>query len=664
LEGATSLSSSAVSGLLAELDSLKQRVATLDAEQVALRSAEDQMLRTIVEGTASVTGDEFFRALVSHLALGLGVRVAFVAEFADVRTRVRTLAFWDQGAICDNVEWDLEGTPCETIVSGEFCHFVDHVAELFPRDRPLAEKGIRGFMGVPLLAESGDTLGHLAIGDTKPMPPEPRFLSVFKIFADRARAELERKWAQKALQESEAQLAGILASTLDAIATVDRDGRITLFNAAAERVFGMRAGEVLGQPLATFLTPPFSKIIGTAIARAAVKDAKGPHRYILAEEGITARRSDGTEFPVEGTISHVRVSNQDLYTIIIHDINDRKQAEAELQILTRDVHYLREEIESEFNFEEMVGTASAFQKVIDDIRSVAPTDSTVLITGETGTGKELAARAVHNLSARRDRPLVKVNCVALSLNLVESELFGHEKGSFTGALAKRIGRFELADGGTIFLDEIGDIPKEVQVKLLRVLQEKEFERVGGTDTLRTDVRVIAATNRDLAKAVKEGQFREDLYYRLNVVPLRLPPLRDRKEDIPLLVRFFVDKYAARIGKRFSDIEPATMERLLNYLWPGNARELEHLIERAIILCPVPTLRIGDNLFPEAVDAQPMSLGSGTLEDVERDHIVLTLEKTRWVIEGKKGAAILLNMHPNTLRSRMRKLNIVRPPDEA
>jgi transcriptional regulator with GAF, ATPase, and Fis domain len=338
---------------------------------------------------------------------------------------------------------------------------------------------------------------------------------------------------------------------------------------------------------------------------------------------------------------------------------------------------LQEEIKSVHNFDEIIGQSPALTAVLDNVRRVAPTDASVLISGETGTGKELIARAVHYASKRKDKPLIKVNCAALPTGLVESELFGHEKGVFTGAIAKRIGRFELANGGTIFLDEIGDITAEAQAKLLRVLQEYEFERVGGSVPIKVDVRVIAATNRDLLKAVQAKTFREDLYYRLSVFPVHLPPLRERKEDIPLLVHFLMNKFASRIGKRVDGVSLTTMQRLLAYPWPGNVRELENILERAFILANHPTLEIDADVLmvaepPGATnvdnDVAPEHTGSAaaavdfppvTLEAVERNHIVAMLRQKKWVISGPRGAAQALGMQPNTLRSRLKKLGITR-----
>jgi formate hydrogenlyase transcriptional activator len=323
---------------------------------------------------------------------------------------------------------------------------------------------------------------------------------------------------------------------------------------------------------------------------------------------------------------------------------------------------LQEEVRSVHNTDEIIGRSPVHLAVLEQVGRVASTDATVLICGETGTGKELIARAIHSNSQRRDKPLIKLNCAALPAGLVESELFGHEKGAFTGAIARRIGRFELADGGTIFLDEIGELPLETQAKLLRVLQEHEFDRVGGASQRKVDVRVIAATNRNLLKAVGEKAFREDLYYRLSVFPILLPPLRERSEDIPLLVQFLLDRFAAKIGKRFDGVSHETMQRLTAYSWPGNIRELENILERAVILATGPTLEIGRDIL-----GGPMSATAAgprlALEDVERNHIQDILGRTGWVIDGPKGAATLLGLHPNTLRSRLKKLGIERTPHD-
>ena len=320
--------------------------------------------------------------------------------------------------------------------------------------------------------------------------------------------------------------------------------------------------------------------------------------------------------------------------------------------------YLEDEIRTEHNFEEILGDSGALKRVLNQVETVAPTDSSVLILGETGTGKEVLARAIHNLSPRRQHTFVKVNCAAIPSGLLESELFGHEKGAFTGAIALKIGRFELAHQGTLFLDEVGDIPLELQPKLLRVLQEHEFERLGGTRTQRVDVRVVAATNRDLAEMVDERQFRSDLFYRLNVFPIVVPPLRERREDIPTLVRYFANKHARRMNKRIEAIPSETLETLVQWHWPGNVRELENIVERAVILTPGPVLRVPVAQFKLPVEGAPSA--TVTMEAAERQHILHTLEETDWTVGGPRGAAARLGMKRTTLQSRMQKLGITRP----
>jgi len=349
------------------------------------------------------------------------------------------------------------------------------------------------------------------------------------------------------------------------------------------------------------------------------------------------------------------------------DISDRKESEEELSRAHQELKqlknqleaeniYLQQELQLDQAFGEIVGQSDPIKYVLSKIAQVSPTDATVLISGETGTGKELVARAIHGGGVRKDRPLIKVNCAALSASLIESELFGHEKGAFTGAAAKKLGRFELADCGTIFLDEIGELPLELQVKLLRVLQEGEFERVGGSKTLKVDVRIIAATNRNLKFEVDKGNFREDLWYRLNVFPITVPPLRQRKDDIPLMVDHFASKFAKRLGKTITSVSPRSMHRLQSHAWPGNVRELANVIERAVIHTQGSVLHLSDSL-EQAKEESPAVL---SLEDMERDYIIRTLENTGWRVEGPYGAAKILGLNASTLRARMGKFGIHRP----
>jgi transcriptional regulator with GAF, ATPase, and Fis domain len=319
--------------------------------------------------------------------------------------------------------------------------------------------------------------------------------------------------------------------------------------------------------------------------------------------------------------------------------------------------YFRQEIKMKHQFDHILGQSDGLKYVLYRAEQVAPTNTTVLILGETGTGKELIAAAIHNMSPRKDRPLISVNCAALPANLMESELFGREKGAFTGADTRQVGRFEVANGSTLCLDEIGELPLEAQAKLLRAIQHNEFERLGSSHTIKVDARIVATTNRNLEEEVRKGRFRQDLYYRLNVFPITVPPLRQRKEDIPLLVQAFIERYARKLGKQITSIQKETMMALQDYPWPGNVRELESVLERAVILCPGPVLQLADKL---EISSLPMSSTMRTLEEMERNQILKTLSETRWRIEGKDGAAAILGLHPSTLRARMHKLGILRP----
>jgi PAS domain S-box-containing protein len=612
-------------------------------------------LEAIVAGTVHSTGEEFFQSLVSSLAKAVGTRYAFVAEFSGPM-RARTLAYWFRDGLSENVEWDLIGTPCEDVVRGNLCHHPAGVKERFPEDRPLVEWGIESYLGVPLCDVQGNHLGHLAVFDERPMPPEPRRLFIFRIFAARAAAELERLRLEKRLRDSEERYRDLYDEAPIAYVMEGLDSRFLSANRAAMRILGISPEEVPG-------TMGMSFVPETPDAQRRVKEAFASVGRGTDTSGVVLelrRKDNGNPIWIQWW-SKPDPGGQFTRTMFV-DITDRVLAEQEKARLQQQNLYLQEEIKAAHNFEEIIGQSPALTAVLDNVRRVAATDASVLISGETGTGKELIARAVHSASRRRDRPLIKVNCAALPAGLVESELFGHEKGAFTGAIARRIGRFELAQGGTIFLDEIGEIPPEAQAKLLRVLQEREFERVGGSVAIKVDVRILAATNRDLLKAVREKTFREDLYYRLNVFPLHLPPLRERTGDIPLLVHFLVNRFATRIGKRIEGVARETMKRLIAYPWPGNIRELENILERAVILANTPALEIGADILqsmPVVEATETPVAASATLEEMEKNHILIVLQQTAWVIDGPRGAARILGLHPNTLRSRMKKLGIRR-----
>src|SRR5215469_10730207 len=612
----------------------------------------DNAVRAIVQGVISQTGKEFFPSLVQHLALALNVPYAFVTEFAEERTRFRSLALWVRGKLAPNFEVPLAGTVCEPVLKGRVTHHSQNLLTLFPKDQNLAEWEAESYCGVPMVDASGAVIGHFAVLDEKPMPDSSRAVAIMQIFAARAVAEIERVRFEKALGDSEERLRDLFDEAPIAYVHEGLDTRFIRANRAAMRSLGITPEEVAG-------TYGKSFIPDTPDAQRRLHEALEPLGRGTDTSGVVLelRRKD-TGKPLWIQLwSKPDPSGQFTRTMFI-DITERVLIEQEKVRLEAQNVYLQEEIKTEHNFEEILGTSSAIRKLLQVVEKVAATDATVLVSGETGTGKELIARAIHHLSNRKDGVLVKVNCAAIPAGLIESELFGHEKGAFTGALARKVGRFELADRATIFLDEVGEIPLELQTKLLRVLQEGEFERLGSTKTVKVNVRVIAATNRDLEKEVREGRFRSDLYYRLKVFPIALPALRDRKQDIPLLVSYFVTRFSGTMGKKVESVPAAAMEMLKSYSWPGNIRELEHVIERAVILSQGSELELGDWMPKSAPVA-----GNGapaTLEEVERTHIVAVLMQTNWRVSGDKGAAKILGLNPTTLEARMKKLGISRP----
>jgi PAS domain S-box-containing protein len=617
---------------------------------------DDGTLETLAACSAIQPGAEFLAALVTHLAEALGARHALVAEKLG-GSRARTLAWRGPGRLEPGGEWELGGTADEVALARGLLHLPRGAGRAFPRDARLAAQGAEGYLGAALKTPDGLVLGLLSVFDAAPLAVAPRRLAAFRIFAALAQAELARRAVERTLGESEERFRDLFDEAPIAYVHEGLDTRFIRANRAAQRAFEIGPEDVLG-------TYGKSFVVDNPDNQRRLKEAFASVGRGTDTSGVVLelrRRKSGKPLWIQWW-SKPDPSGTYTRTMFV-DITEKVLLEQEQARLKEQNRYLREEIKSVHNFEEIVGRSQGLLGVLGNVERVAATDATVLITGETGTGKELVARAIHSASKRHDKPLIKLNCAALPTGLVESELFGHEKGAFSGAIARRIGRFELAHGGTIFLDEIGDMPLEVQVKLLRVLQEKEFERVGGNTPIKADVRVIAATNRDLPRLVAQDRFRGDLYYRLNVFPLHLPPLRERAEDVPLLVQFFLTKFTARIGKPVEEVTPELMRRCQAYAWPGNVRELENLVERAVILTTTSRLDV------DSVPALPGEPGAGhpsaprpagvRLETVEREHIRSTLEQTGWVIEGPAGAAKLLDLHPNTLRSRMKKLGIAR-----
>ncbi|MGH9678923.1 MAG: sigma 54-interacting transcriptional regulator, partial [Candidatus Acidiferrales bacterium] len=461
-----------------------------------------------------------------------------------------------------------------------------------------------------------------------------------------------RKKAQEDLRRSEQQFRALFEFSPDAIIASDPQGRIISVNARVESSFGYKRDELLGQPIEILVPERFRP---THPSRRKEYSGAARVRPMGAGLELYGRRKDGSEFPADIMLGPVETAEGRIVLSVIRDLSEKREAEEALRRLEQEKRYLEEELGTESKFEEIIGESIGLKRVLKHVETVAATDVTVLILGETGTGKDVIARAIHSLSPRNKRTLVKLNCAAIPAGLLESELFGHEKGAFTGAIDRKIGRLELSHQGTLFLDEIGDLPLELQPKILRALQEKEFERVGGTKTIPVNVRLVAATNRDLAKMVADKEFRSDLYYRLRVFPILVPPLRERREDIPLLVNYFVDRHSRKLYKKIETIPPDTMRALIRWDWPGNIRELENFIERAVILTKGPVLRapLSELEMPEEPDLPRDT----SLESTERDHILRILRETKDKISGPKGAAARLGVIRTTLNSKLKKLGV-------
>jgi formate hydrogenlyase transcriptional activator len=473
-------------------------------------------------------------------------------------------------------------------------------------------------------------------------------------FSKVTRDVTERKKAEEVIRRSEAQFRALFEFSPDAIIVSDSDGRITEMNARVESMFGYARGELVGQSVDTLVPERFRH---SHPNRRKEYASSARARPMGAGLELFGRRKDGSEFPSDIMLGPVDTAEGRVVLSVIRDLSEKREAEEALRKSELQKRYLEEELNTEARFDEIIGDSVALKRVLKHVETVAATDVTVLILGETGTGKEVIARAIHQLSPRSEQVMVKLNCAAIPAGLLESELFGHERGAFTGALDRKIGRLELANEGTLFLDEIGDLPLELQPKILRALQEKEFERLGSNKPIPVNIRLIAATNRDLTKMVAAGQFRSDLYYRLRVFPILLPPLRDRREDIPLLVRYFVDRHARKLYKKIESIPDETMRALIRWDWPGNIRELENFIERAVILTNGPILRPPLAELEKAEDASPIR--DSSLEATEREHILRVLRETKGKIGGSDGAAIRLGLIRTTLNSKMKKLGIER-----
>jgi PAS domain S-box-containing protein len=627
-----------------------------------------EALRLVIEGTASETGTAFFRALVKNLAAVTGTVGAWVTEYLPAQKRLRSFAFWLNGAFVEHFEYNIVGTACAPVVEDKrLVHIPDRLLELYPGNPETRGLNAVSYLGVPLLDTRGEVMGHLSVLDTKPLPTGPRLLPLFEIFAARAAAEQRRLRQELEVRARERELTALLDSAMDAVVVLAAPGRIVRVNPAAEKLFACTAEDLLDENLRDFLSAE-SAVQFEAFVKELDAQPEG-RRQLWIPQSFTAQRWDKTTFPAEATLSRFENRGQIFHTVILRNVDERLAAERRIELLSAEAEYLRDNARDFAGMGDMLGGSPVMRDLYESLKRVAATDATVLVTGETGTGKELVARSIHEASARKDRPLVRVNCAAIPGTLMESEFFGHERGAFTGATSKREGRFALADGGTIFLDEVGELPLDLQAKLLRVLQEGEFEPLGGTRTRKVNVRVVAATNRDLSAMVAEGKFREDLFYRLNVFPVRVPSLRERGADVALLARAFVERFARRMGRRIDPLHAEHLQRLQAYHWPGNVRELQNVIERAIILATAGRLDLHRALPADAAPAPPPAepgngasprvLSAAELLCLERANLERAIAAANGKISGHGGVAELLGLPPSTVTSRIKALSIQR-----
>ena len=624
----------------------------------------ERVQRTIALGVEAEIGDRFFSSLARSLAQALEVGYAFVTRLSDDGAHFKILALWERDHFGSTGELPLKGTPCESVLQGKVAHYADNLGAHFPNDNLVVKWGARSYSGVPVLDTQGRVFGHVAIFDDKPMADGPRGIEVMRIFAARVRAEVERLRIDTALRDanerlalSEEQFRDFFEEAPIAYVIGSQSG-IVRGNRTAARIFGIKPEEMAGFDWRSLFPDTTETRRGLREALRLVEsrpDASGDRLELR-------RKEDGRPIWVQWWSKREAGKYA---RIMFLDVTEQVLMERDKARLEAENAYLLDEIRTEQNFGDIVGGSSGLKKVMEQVGLVAPTDATVLITGESGTGKELVARAIHERSARRERPLVKLNCSAVPEGLFESEFFGHVKGAFTGALKDKPGRFELADGGTLFLDEIGEVPLAMQAKLLRVLQERELERVGDTRTRQVEVRVIAASNRDLKREVDEGRFRRDLFYRLSVFPIEVPPLRERRSDIGPLTAHFIRQSIRRMNRPEPQLSSATLEQLTAYDWPGNVRELQNTVERAIILW-----HDGPLTFDLPVSQKPENRNAHTkptsqlftreeLKRQERETIIKALKQAHGKVSGQGGAAELLGMKPSTLSSRISALGVDR-----
>ncbi|HEY4655811.1 MAG TPA: sigma 54-interacting transcriptional regulator, partial [Cyclobacteriaceae bacterium] len=589
---------------------------------------------------------------------------AWVTEFHKEQNAMTTAAFWHSNDYQNNFTYLIDGTPCELVInSNTVVHFAERIQELFPRDHKMLSK-FKGesYTGTALHDERGAVLGSIAIINSKPMEITGEVREIFNMIKSRTASELQRLRREREILNRENHLRGLINGVKDLLINVNDKGQIVMLNSTAESTLGLDGNHCSGQHISRFLTESCrSKLISLIES---INAKTGGERYLWIPGTLKIVSESGSAFDAEGTLSRYELDGKIYYTLVLRGRDESGEAAEKSKQLIDETEYLQEELEEMKSSSQLIGESNAVKRLLQNIYMVAYTDATVLLSGETGTGKELVARHIHQISSRKDKPMITVNCGAIPPALMESEFFGHARGAFTGATAERKGRFQLAHGGTLFLDEIGELPLDLQVKLLRVIQEGEFEPVGSSKTIKVNVRIIAATHRNLFELCKENKFREDLYYRLNVFPLDVPPLRERQNDVVLIAGTFIRNCEKRLGKRLKPLSEEQERLLRSYSWPGNVRELQNIIERASILSHEGVLDLQTTLgFAKvnnipAIDADnDRILTRDEVVELEKLNIIKALKLCKGRVSGRDGAAALLHMVPSTLSSRIIALGI-------
>ena len=619
------------------------------------------------ESISLLTGEEFFRQLMKGIHSTLQVDAVWIAELHKGQNSMTTLSFVYGNDHLPNFTYLLDNTPCEKVInSAQLVHYADRLQELFPLSHKILSK-FKGesYVGASLHDTNGEIIGNIAIINGKPIELTDDITDILSIIKSRAEAEMQRLKREKEILNREYQLRGLINGVQDLLINLDQRGKIVMLNSEAESSLGIDSLES-GTHISHFLNDGSKSKLLSLIEN--LENKNNNESYLWIPEYLEIQPRKSAAFKAEGTLSRYELDEKVYYTLVLRNSDEKAEHDDRIKQLLEETEYLRVELGDIKESNQLVGESKPIKRLLQNVYMVAHTDATVLIKGETGTGKELVARHIHQVSPRKNKPMVAINCGAIPAALIESEFFGHVKGSFTGATAERKGRFQMADGGTIFLDEIGELSLDLQVKLLRVIQESEFEPVGSSKTIKVDIRIIAATHRNLFELIKENKFREDLYYRLNVFPIEVPPLRERNDDVILIANTFIQKFARRINRKINPLTDNQKILLKSYEWPGNIRELQNVIERSVILSNNGSLDLHDMLGSRkpAPAVQPATeeriLTKDEFLEFEKQNIIRALKATNWKVSGKDGAATLLQMVPSTLSSRIAALNIKMPKE--